>query len=89
MLPIEKESYQRRKIVKVENLSIPLPTAEDLIIMKAVAHRKQDLADIEAVLLVNPKVDLKRVLKWVGEFSKILEMPELLKDLKKIIRTTK
>ena len=84
-LPFEKESITRATWMNVGGLSLPLPTPEDLIIMKAVAHRPRDLADIESVLDAHPKLDLRRVRRWVGEFSTALEMPDILKDLEAIL----
>jgi hypothetical protein len=84
-LPFEKESIARAKWMDVGGLSLPLPTPEDLIIMKAVAHRPRDLADIESVLDAHPKLDLRRVRRWVREFSTALEMPDILKDLEAIL----
>jgi hypothetical protein len=55
---------------------VPRPLPENLIIMKAVAHRPQDLADIEAILVANLKLNLRRVRHWVREFAAALEMPE-------------
>jgi hypothetical protein len=68
-------------------LHIPLPTPEDLIIMKMVAHRPQDMIDVKTILQTYPKLDRKRVQKWVKEFSKTLENPDILTDLKKLLKT--
>jgi hypothetical protein len=38
-LPFEDEAVQRAVITRVAGVDVPLPTPEDLIIMKAVAHR--------------------------------------------------
>lgn len=62
-------------------MSIPLPTPEDLIIMKAVAHRPQDLADIRALVAAHPGLDQERVSRHVREFAEVLEMPELWEDI--------
>ena len=66
-----------------------MPAPEDLIIMKAVAHRQRDLIDIEAILDAHPKLNLKRIRKWVKEFSSVLEMPEILKDIEKMLKRKK
>jgi hypothetical protein len=53
--------------------------------MKAIAHRPRDLADIESILDVRPKLNLRRVRRWVKEFSRAIEMPEILNDLENIL----
>lgn len=84
-LPFEEESIARVKWTDVGGLSLPLPTPEDLIIMKAVAHRPRDLADVESLLDAYPRLDLRRVRRWVREFSAALEKPEILHDLERAI----
>ena len=88
-LPFEEEVVQRATTKKAFGIKVPLPTPEDLIIMKSVAHRPRDIADIESILNANPRCDLKRVRRWVKEFSLALEMPELLEDLERSIKLIK
>jgi hypothetical protein len=85
-LPFEEESITRVRWTKVGGLSLPLPTPEDLIIMKAVAHRPQDIADIAALLVAEPKLNLRRIRKWLKEFSAALDMPEILNDFENSLR---
>ena len=49
ILPFEEEMVERSEIKSFANLSIRLPTPEDLIIMKAIAHRPKDLEDIRTI----------------------------------------
>ena len=85
-LPFEEEAVARAVWVNVAGVRLPLPTAEDLVIMKAVAHRPRDLGDIEAVLDAHPRLDTQRVRRWVREFSMALEMPDVLNDLERILK---
>ncbi len=85
-LPFEKESIRRKTFHTLETLTIPLPTPEDLIIMKMVAHRPQDMIDVETILQAYPKLDRKRIQKWVKDFSEVLENPDILNDLKKMMK---
>jgi predicted nucleotidyltransferase len=71
--------------VALDGVRVPLPLPEDLIVMKAVAHRAQDLADIEAILAAQPKLNLRRVRRWVREFAAALSMPEILNDLEALL----
>lgn len=83
MLPFEEEAVSRARNVEVAEVSVPLPTAEDLIIMKAVAHRDRDLTDIDGLLAAHPNIDLGRMRRWVRTFADALEMPELYEDLER------
>jgi Nucleotidyltransferase of unknown function (DUF6036) len=84
-LPFERETVARAVWVEVSGVQVPLPRPEDLIILKAVAHRPQDLADIEAILAAQPRLNLRRVRRWVREFSEALSMPEIFRDLETLL----
>jgi hypothetical protein len=84
-LPFEKEAAIRAKWVDLGGVAIPLSSPEDLIIMKAVAHRPRDLEDIAAILAAQPVLNVRRVRRWLREFSGALEMPEILNDLEALL----
>jgi len=82
VLPFEEEVIQRSIAHTIDDmLTIRLPTPEDLIIMKAVAHRPKDLLDIQGIIQSNPGLDRKRIQDWVVQFATLLEMPELWEDI--------
>ena len=70
-------------MIEVNEVRVPLPRPEDLIILTAMAHRPQDLADIEAILVAQPRLHLRRVRRRVQKFSVALSMPEILCDLER------
>jgi hypothetical protein len=84
-LEFEKEAITHAVWLNIKKIRLPLPTPDDLIIMKAIAHRPRDLADIGSILDVHPKLNLRRVRRWVKEFSEAIEMPEILDDLENIL----
>ncbi|OIO72152.1 MAG: hypothetical protein AUJ85_10765 [Elusimicrobia bacterium CG1_02_37_114] len=86
LLPFEHEIVNRSKIFDIEGIKINLPQPEDLIILKAIAHRPMDLEDIRMIIKIYPRLDLKRIEKTVKEFASFLEMPELWTDLTKILK---
>jgi hypothetical protein len=83
-LSFEQEAIGRSSIHDIAGIRVRLPSVEDLIIMKAVAHRPKDLQDIEGLLAANPQADLASVRQWVREFSNAMTMPDLLEDFEKI-----
>lgn len=85
LLPFEIEAVKHSKEFKIEDFSIHLPSPEDLIIFKAIAHRPKDLLDIQAIIEFNPELHKKRIKKNVQEFAKLLDMPELWTDIKTYI----
>ncbi|MDE2126750.1 MAG: nucleotidyltransferase [Armatimonadetes bacterium] len=58
-------------------LKVRLPTPEDLIILKAIANRHQDRADIQTIAEVHPAIDRSRIRFWVEQYATLLEAPEL------------
>jgi hypothetical protein len=86
MLPFEKEAVERSIVYQVGELTLRLPTPEDLIIFKAVAHRPQDLLDIQALIQANPNLDRGRIEHWVREFARALDMPDLWEDIAEWLR---
>lgn len=88
-LPFEEEAISRAVWRDIGGISLPLPVPEDLIIMKAVAHRPRDMADIESILDAHPKLDRRRVRRWVHEFSTALDTPEILQDLNALLAQRK
>jgi predicted nucleotidyltransferase len=84
-LPFEKEAITHAVWLNIKGVHLPLPTPEDLVIMKAVAHRPRDLADIESIMDAHPKLNLRKIRRWVREFSTAVEMPDILNDVEKIL----
>jgi hypothetical protein len=85
-LPVEIEAVQRSRILRTGNLRLRLPTVEDLIILKAVAHRPKDLLDIRTLVEIHPDLDRGRIEHWVRQFADLLETPELWTDVATILQ---
>lgn len=86
LLPFEIEAVERSAEYQAGALRIRLPTPEDLIILKAVAHRPKDMLDIEGVLKTQDSLDTVRIEFWVHQFADLLETPELWTDLEKLLQ---
>ena len=86
ILPFEEEMVERSQQVVVGSIKIQLPTPEDLIIMKAVAHRPKDMLDIQGIANANPYLDRKRIKFWVRQFAEALDLAELWTDVDKLLK---
>lgn len=86
ILPFEEELVKRGEVKTFSNLSVRLPTPEDLIIMKAIAHRPKDLDDIRTIVENYPSLDTKRIERWVKEFGDALEQPDLWKQIESLLK---
>ena len=81
MLPFEKEAVERSTLRDTGTFAVRLPTVEDLIILKAVAHRPTDLLDIQALIETNPDLDREWIRSRICEFAEALDMPDLWTDI--------
>lgn len=87
ILPFEQEMVERSKVYQIDDtLKIRLPTPEDLIVMKAVAHRPKDLEDIRTIVAKQTDLDKGYIKNWVQQFAEILEMPSLWEDIDMILK---
>jgi predicted nucleotidyltransferase len=86
-LPFEQEMLSHASTVKVGDFEVRIPSPEDLIITKAVAHRPRDLVDIASIVEIHPQLDLSRIRKVVTEFADALEMPEITEDLETVLKS--
>ena len=88
-LPFEAEAVSRAKVHDLSGVRVRLPQVEDLLIMKAIAHRPQDLRDIEGLLDVFPTANVESVRRWVRDFAAAAELPELPEELERLLAQRK
>jgi hypothetical protein len=84
--PFEEEMVARATYQSFSNLSIRLPTPEDLIVMKAVAHRPKDIEDIRSIVNKNPNLDTAYIESWIRFFAEALYAPDLWEEIRKILK---
>lgn len=80
-LPFERYAVEHATWVKIDDLLVPVAAPEDLIIMKAIAHRPQDLQDIRVIVTSNQTLDVTRIRREVRGMARALDMPELWADI--------
>jgi len=88
-LPFEQLTIEHAIQQTWDDLVIPLPRPEDLVVLKAVAHRPNDMRDIVGILENRPDIDEEYIRQWVDEFAIILEKPEIFTDLDGLLRARK
>jgi hypothetical protein len=59
-------------------VEVPMSTADDLVVFKAIAGRPRDLEDIEALVALYPRIDFVRIRTRLAELVALAEAPELL-----------
>ncbi len=88
LLPFEREIVDRGCWKDIAGVSVPLPTAEDLIIMKVVAQRPRDWDDIVSIVEACPDLDRDHILANVAAVAEALETPALLARIKRVLAGT-
>ncbi len=84
-LPFELNAVAQAKLHDVGGVPVRLPRIEDLLIMKAVAHRPQDMQDIDSLLAAHPEANIESVRQWVREFGVATATSDLLVDFDKAV----
>ena len=88
-LPFERDLVDRGLPIEVGGIRFPLARPEDIVIMKALAMRPRDIADIAAIVEANPDLDLDRVRAKVEEFAAVLEEADLVAELDRIVSSVR
>jgi predicted nucleotidyltransferase len=88
-MPHELRIIQSAVRKEYRGLSVPIPRLEDLLLMKAVASRDKDLADMAQLAGMLSKQDLARVRRRVRQFAAVLDAPDLSQRLNQIIALKK
>jgi predicted nucleotidyltransferase len=76
-LAIERQTLERAEKVKIGRLAVPVASAEDLIILKTVAGRPQDVIDMDSVLDRTPNLDVTYVRLQIAEIAQTLDAPDI------------
>jgi hypothetical protein len=89
LLPYEVQAVGRALQINVEGVLLPVCTAEDLIIHKAISKREKDWLDIEGILLrQRAKLDQDYISDWLDQFAAVLERPEILRRYRRLLAET-
>lgn len=86
MLPFEAELVGRARLRKIRRVTFPVASAEDLLVMKALAMRPRDIADIEGILQSVHSLDLARVRATLAQLSAALESEDHLAAFDRILK---
>lgn len=90
MLEFENEALDRADSLTVGRRRVRVASAEDLVVYKSIAARERDLSDVERLLEIHgDSIDLSRVRRTVEELAGLLERPELVAGLERIVRAVR
>jgi hypothetical protein len=79
LLPYGQCAIERAVLTNVEGVRVPVCTAEDLIIYKAISERPRHWMDTEGVLVrQGDQLDQEYILGWLEQCAQALERPGIL-----------
>lgn len=87
LLPYEEKMVMEAPIARLAGVAMPVISAESLCVMKMLAQRPRDLADLEAILFANPALDRTRVESDIAGLSQLLEDSTLLTFAQDFLRS--
>lgn len=80
-LPFERQAIDRGIMRTVLGAEVRVPMPEDLLVMKALAHRPRDISDIEGLVASNANLDWEQIREHLTEFAHLLDQPDLATSL--------
>jgi len=84
-LPFEREVIERAVERSVRGVSFRVATAEDIVVMKAIALRPRDIADIEGILVSGHALDLPRIRGYLKMFTEALETDDFSGEFERLL----
>lgn len=88
-IDFEKEAFKRRRLRKLYGLNAFFPTPEDLILLKIIPGRPQDLADAEKIILrQKDKLDRKYLKKWAQKLSDEAQDLRIWNELQRLLQSS-
>lgn len=84
-LPFEREVIERAVEHTIRGVPFRVATAEDIVVMKAIALRPRDVADIEALLDAHPQMDLERIRSLLRAFTEALEADDFAAEFERLL----
>ncbi len=81
----EHEALDARSVTLYGKVAVPMASAEDLVIMKAMAARPTDITDAAELLALYPSIDLSRVRRTLGQLAEMAGEPALADGLADIL----
>jgi hypothetical protein len=76
----QQELLARAKPEQIDAVTVRVVTPEDLILLKLLARRPRDLADIGDILFIQGTLDEAYLRRWAGDLGVLKELEEILAE---------
>ncbi|MDZ4819550.1 MAG: hypothetical protein SGJ20_11310 [Planctomycetota bacterium] len=78
--PIQFELIRRRRRESAEGRQLWLATAEDIILLKLIAHRPRDRSDVSGIIFMEGQLDETYLRHWAAELQVTDRLEEAVRD---------
>jgi predicted nucleotidyltransferase len=76
-VPFEEEMIRTAQTIAFDAFEVRVPRVEDLFVLKAIAGRDKDLADLEGLVAKNPNLDRNYLRRRANEFAAMMDQPDI------------
>ena len=84
---LENQAFKRRKTIGLYGIKAFFPTPEDLVLLKIIPARKQDLLDVERIILRHKgKLDTDYLKTWARKLCDEAEDMRIWNELKRLLK---
>lgn len=85
-IDLEKEAIKRKRVIRLYGLKAFFPTPEDLMLLKVIPGRPQDLIDAEKVAVRHKgKLDIKYLKCWAQKLSDEAEDMRIYNEVQRLL----
>ncbi|MBM3246380.1 MAG: nucleotidyltransferase family protein [Candidatus Omnitrophica bacterium] len=86
----EKEAFKRKQKLKLYGVKAYFPTPEDIVLLKIIPGRLQDLSDVEKIAARHKaKLDTKYLADWARRLSEEAQDMRIVNELQKLLKQGK
>ncbi len=86
-IELERQAFKRKKIIKLYNTKAFFPTPEDLILLKIIPGRPQDLVDAQKIIFRHKgRLNTRYLINWAKELSDEAQDARIIAELERLLK---
>ena len=82
---IEERCLARARLLAVDDVTVPVASPEDIVVMKVLAGRAKDIDNAGAILAANDRRDLVELWRTLRLLEEALDQGDLVPELERLL----
>ena len=82
---VEELFLARARLLAVDDVTVPVASPEDIVVMKGLAGRAKDLDNVGAILAANDRLDLVELRRTLWLLAEALHQSDLVPELERLL----